>query len=167
MIHPLPSTRLAAASDVPVLIDLMEAFYAESGYVLNRKWATDTFFTLLRNKDQGETWLLYLGNEVVGYMIVSFRFSIEHGGREAFIQDLFVCPDQRRKGVARFALQRLFRECESRNIAAIQVQVGARNVAAAGLYKAQGLKPYDDGRVTLTARLREDVSCLPRTAIAD
>jgi ribosomal protein S18 acetylase RimI-like enzyme len=146
-------SRSAQATDISTLIDLMQEFYAESGYALNRAWAEASFLALLRNKTHGETRLVCVDGRVVGYVVLTFRFSMEFGGLDAWIDDLFVQPAFRRRGVARYALQDLFTECHRRGALAVHVEVGKENAAAKSLYGGFGLKPHDDGREVLTVAL--------------
>ncbi len=147
------SSRIATAADVPTLIDLMQEFYAESGYVLDRGWAHASFLALLRNKAHGETRLMCAGAEVAGYGVLTLRFSMEFGGLDACIDDLFVRPAFRRRGLARHALKQLFAECGRRGALAVRVEVGKNNLPAKALYGSFGLRPHDDGRETLIVAL--------------
>jgi ribosomal protein S18 acetylase RimI-like enzyme len=146
--------RAATVPDIPVLVDLMEEFHAEAGYPLDRERAAASFTALLGNPALGAAWLLRDDEGPVGYVVLTLRFSMEYGGLEASIDDLFVRPSSRRRGLARRAVEALFLECARRGVRAVQVVVGRDNPAAQALYRGFGLVAPEDGREVLSVRVR-------------
>lgn len=147
------TTRAATTDDIPVLVGLMEEFYAEADFPLDRPWATAGFSALLGDDRLGAAWLLLRDAEPAGYVVLTVRFSMEYGGLGAIIDDLFVRPRFRRHGVGRSALDALFAECARRRVRAVHVEVGRDNVAGKGIYGSLGMRPRDDHREFLTIRL--------------
>ena len=145
--------RRATPGDIPALVDLMREFYAEAGYPLDRGWAAAAFSALLGDDSRGAAWLASHEGEPAGYVVLTVRFSMEYGGLDAFIDDLFVRPGCRRLGLGRAALRELFDECGRRGVLAVHVEVGRDNAAAQSLYSGYGLESGGDGRQVLTARL--------------
>ena len=148
---PAPYTaRRAQIDDVAELVSLMEEFYAESDYTLDRKWAERSFNTLIGDPSLGSAWLVLRGDAVVGHAVLTTRFSMEYGGMDAFIGDLFVRPDYRRQGAGTAALQRVLAECRERGVLALHVEAGQDNAAANELYSRFGLALGNDRRYTRT-----------------
>ena len=147
------TTRNATLDDIPVLVDLMQEFYAEANYSLDRRWATASFSALLKDDSRGAVWIVFCDSAPAGYVVLTTRFSMEFGGLDAFIDDLFVRPSYRRRGLGRTVLSALFDECARRKVLAVHVEVGHDNVAAKAVYRSYGLEPHDDGRQMLTVRL--------------
>jgi GNAT superfamily N-acetyltransferase len=145
------SPRVASSTDIPTLVAMMREFYAESNYALDAGWATEAFSAVLRDSSRGIAWIVAEGGEPMGYVVVTFRLSMEFGGSDAFVDDLFVRARHRRRGVGRKALEAAFAECRRRGVLAIHVETGADNVAAKALYASFGLE--DQKRLLLTARL--------------
>ncbi len=141
----------AARADIPVLVDLMAEFHAESNDSLDREWAAQSFGTLMQSADRGGAWIARRDAQAVGYVVMTTKHSMEFGGPDAFIEDLFVRPGARRQGVAKALLDALFAEFRRRGVLAIHVEVGHENDAAGGLYEAFGMR--SEGRLHLTARL--------------
>jgi len=119
----MTTTHNATLDDIPVLVDLMQEFYAEADYPLDRDWAATSFSTLLQDDSRGAVWIVFHDSEPAGYIVLTIRFSMEYGGLEAFIDDLFVRPPYRCRGLGRAALNALFDECELRKVLAIHVEV--------------------------------------------
>ena len=86
---------------------------------------------------------------------------MEYGGPDAFIDDLFVRPRYRRRGLGRSALAALFAECERRHVLAVHVEVHEDNVAANALYGSYGLALRHDRRQMLTVRLGNGAEPVP------
>jgi ribosomal protein S18 acetylase RimI-like enzyme len=145
--------RNATVDDIPILVDLMQEFYAGSNYPLDKQWATASFSSLLQDGSLGATWLVFYDSEPAGYVVLTIKFSMEYGGLDAFIDDLFIRQFYRRRGLGRELLNVLFDECRRRKVLTVHVEVGHDNIAAKGLYHSYGLKPYNDGRQMLTVRL--------------
>lgn len=141
----------ARSADIPILVDLMAEFYAESNYALDREWAADSFAQLVQAPDRGAAWIGRDASQVAGYVVLTMKHSMEFGGPDAFIDDLFVRPNSRRRGVATLLLHALFEECRERNALAVHAGVGHDNEGAIALYQAFGLRA--DGRKHLTAHL--------------
>lgn len=146
------SAREASLNDIPALVGMMREFYAEANYALDAAWATETFSTVLRDSSRGIAWIVTDDSgEPMGYTVVTFRLSMEFGGTDAFIDDLFVRQVHRRRGVGRRALEAAFAECRRRGVLAIHVETSADNIPAVALYGSFGLE--DRHRLLLTARL--------------
>ena len=78
---------------------------------------------------------------------------MEFGGPLGVVDDLYVAPAWRRRGIARTLLAALQGECAARRCRAWQVEVGAGNTAALALYGNLGLAPVSADRLTLSGAL--------------
>lgn len=144
----------AVPADIPVLVELMHEFHAASGFTLDRAGAATAYSALLSDASRGVAWIAIRDNAPVGYVVLTFRFSMEAGGTDAFIDDMYVQPIFRRLGHGGSLLKELFSECERRRVHSIRVEVASDNVAAHALYWQYGLK--DIGRQTLTVALAKN-----------
>jgi ribosomal protein S18 acetylase RimI-like enzyme len=78
---------------------------------------------------------------------------MEYGGRDAFIDDLFIRPAFRGKGLGRSALAEVRSAALSLGVRALHLEVGRDNSAAQALYRRAGFE--DSGRQLLTLRLAD------------
>ena len=147
------TVRNATAADLPTLVELMREFYAEAGYALDEEWAKASFSALLEDDALGSVWVACFDSQPAGYVVLTVRFAMESGGLDGYIDDLFIRPGSRGRGLSRAALDALVAECGRRGVLALHVEVGRDNEVAQTLYRSYGLKPYDDGRQVLTVRL--------------
>ena len=106
----------------------------------------------MNSADLARSWLIETGTSTVGYVIVSFWFDLEFGGRAAAITDLYLRREHRRKGFGRKALEFVEAFCRKEGISALELQVEKRNAPARAFYKAIGFVPHD--RIPMSKRLR-------------
>lgn len=81
------------------------------------------------------------------------NFAMDYGGLCGCIDDLFVLPAFRRRGGGGALIGAIVAESRQRGCLAMQVEVGASNVAARMLYEKYGLLPAPDDRITVRGRI--------------
>ena len=145
--------RRATRSDAPLLLELMTEFYAESGFPLDRARAAMAFSELLGDERLGQVWILEADSEPAGYFVLTFGFSMEFGGRNAFVDDLFVRRAHRGRGFGRRAIEQARATCEESGVRALHLQVDRSNPTAQALYRNAGFE--GQGHDLLTLRLSE------------
>jgi ribosomal protein S18 acetylase RimI-like enzyme len=148
-----PRLRAATLGDCPLLVTLMSEFYAESGYPLNRRRAEGAFSELLADQGLGQVWLIQAQPGPVGYVVLTLGYSMEYGGRDAFVDDLFIRPTFRGRGLGKLALAEVRAACEERGVRALHLEVGRHNAAAQSLYRRVGF--VDTDRQLLTLKLAD------------
>jgi diamine N-acetyltransferase len=139
----------ADPGDLARLIALMTEFYAEADFALDPARAAAAFQPLLDGSELGQVWLLRADGTAVGYVALTFCWSLEFGGRCAYVDDLFVRRDFRRHGLGTAAMQRVRAECEAVGVRAIHVEVAHDNDAAQSVYRTAGLNQVDRQLLTL------------------
>lgn len=143
--------RPAVPGDRELLVNLMSQYYAEVGYPMEPAEAAVAFDRLLGDPHLGRVWLLVTGKAVVGYLVLTLGFSLEYGGTDAFIDDLFVQSAHRGTGLGTAALEAVRASCPGLGIRALHLTVERSNPRAEALYRRLGFKEGD--RRLLTLRL--------------
>jgi GNAT superfamily N-acetyltransferase len=82
---------------------------------------------------------------VAGVAVLAYRLSISAAGLFASIEDLYVRPDARRRGVGRALLEAVGKRCASRGVSYVEVQV--EDDEAAAFYSALGYEEQPGVRV--------------------
>jgi GNAT superfamily N-acetyltransferase len=129
----------------------MEEYYAEAGLSMEREEAAASFSRLLREPARGVVWMIEADGGPAGYAVLTLGFSVEYGGLDAFVDDLFVRREHRRQGRARAALEALLEECRRRGVRAVHLEVVPGNEPARALYERLGFRSH--GRQLWTARI--------------
>jgi ribosomal protein S18 acetylase RimI-like enzyme len=137
--------RAAAIADEPRLLRMMRVLAEqEPGKItFDETEARNTFRRLLGLPAFGAVWLLCVEKETVGYIVLTLGFSFEFHGHDAFIDELYVEPQYRRRG---FGLQAVnFLEAIAREMGAnaLHLEVDRGNDPAMGLYRRAGYQDYD------------------------
>ena len=131
--------RQALPDDIATLVDLMTEFYAESDYELDRILAEQAFAALLADERLGYVWLIDENGQDVGYVVLTLRFGMEYGGLIACLDDLFVVPQSRNRGLSTIALIQIRDFCKGMGVRAITVEVSPSNGSAQTVYRRLGL----------------------------
>jgi len=145
----------ATTADVDVLVALMHEFYAEADFVLDRYWAAASFERLLSEPELGGVWLARYGGELAGYVVLTVRYTMEFGGLSGYVDDFFVKPEFRRRGLGGMLLDALLADSRKRNCKSVQVEAAASNVSALAAYARVGLARVNDGRVLFRRSLTD------------
>lgn len=130
--------RPARQADIPTLVRLMSAFYAESDFPLPVAPATAAFQALLADPRHGGAWLAELDGVPVGHVVLTLCFSMEYGGLRGFIDDLYVEPTARGQGTGAALLAAARAGAVDRGVRALHVEVGPENQTARRLYARAG-----------------------------
>ncbi len=142
--------RLARAADVPQLVTLMAEYYRESDLYVDQGRATSAFHQLIADPKLGRVWLIEVDTAAVGYIVLTLGFSLEYGGLDAFVDDLFVRAPYRRRGLGREALDELLSTCRELGVRAVHLEVSGTNNAAQHLYQSRGFEEHGLHLRTLT-----------------
>jgi len=143
--------RRAFPGDIATLVALMAQFYAESDYGLDRDLAEKAFAVILSDEHLGYVWLIDEETKVVGYIVLTLRFGMEYGGLMACVDDLFVVPHSRNKGLATATLALVRDFCKSIDVRAITVEVSHSNGSAQTVYRRLGLAEARDRQLLALA----------------
>jgi GNAT superfamily N-acetyltransferase len=147
--------RPAGMADVPALVGLMQAFYAEAGIPLAAGPAERAFAALLAAPHLGAVWLAVRSGEAVGHVVLTVAFSMEYGGPRGFIDDLYVRPSERGRGAGAALLAAARTGALERGLRALCVETGPADHPARGLYARAGF--VDSGHALLVQPLAAPV----------
>lgn len=95
--------RPAAHSDEPVLLRMMRnlAEQEPGPYFFDEPTVRDVLRKFLASPDLGQVWIFFEEETPVGYIVLTFGYSFEYHGRDSFIDELYIEPQYRRKGIGR------------------------------------------------------------------
>jgi GNAT superfamily N-acetyltransferase len=145
--------RLVAvkASGVKRLIPFVRAFYEQFDYPYDEKAKLSVLHEMLGDGSLGRLWLIRHEGEDAGYVLLAFSFSLEFDGRIAFVDELFIKPSCRQKGVGAGALEKVEDTCLRLGIRVLRLESEAHNHRATALYGRLGY--VDHGRHLMSKRL--------------
>ena len=135
--------RIATIADIPTVLPMMRAFYDFERIAFNEERATELLRELVRDSRNGRLVMIESENTTAGYMVVGFGFSIEFGGRDALLDELFIVPEFRGKGLGTGAVDFAFNLCAENEIEALHLEADHFNERAHDLYLRLGFKDHE------------------------
>lgn len=142
--------KRADTADTSELIGLIREFYEFERRAFNDPIVYEDHLAhaalqdLLSGETHGRAWLIRDGGETVGYVILSFGFSLESHGRCAFIDEFYVRADHRGQGLGRATLELLEGMCRELGIRFLFLEVDRANTAAQRLDGKSGFEERDN-----------------------
>lgn len=130
--------RLATSDDLPVLVELMRGYYRDDGLPFDEDAARATMRRLLSQPQWGRVWLAFEDRCAIGYVALCIGFSLELGGNDAFIDEVFVLPEFRGRGCGRQLLETAGLAARDLDVRAVHLEVDRHNEAAQRLYRSLG-----------------------------
>src|ERR1700730_16064853 len=88
----------AGTSSLGDLLVLMRELYAIVHIPFEEEAARDALVPLLSEDAIGRAWLIHVGGATVGYVVVTFGWSLEFHGKDALVDELYVREAWRHQG---------------------------------------------------------------------
>lgn len=131
--------RPAHPDELDQLVAYSRAMNEEDGHPIDSR-AEAAMVVLLSRPELGQALMIEHDGTIVGSIILCFGFSIEFGGVDAIIDEFYVEPAYRGRGIGRAALDALEGWAEESSIVALHLEVMADNPA----YRLYGRHGYVD-----------------------
>lgn len=143
--------RLHRIGDWSEVAPLVRAFYKHFGYRFSDRVQGRVFRELLTDERIGIAWLIREGEKTAGYVVLTRGWSIEYGGSVAVVDELFVTPEFRGRGVGRRVLRLVRSRARRLGIRRLFLEVESYNRRAKALYARERF--IDTRRTLMTAIL--------------
>gem|GEM_PF-369735 len=135
--------HLAKPADLPRLQSLVAAFHAQEGVTQTDEDRAAALTPLLEGTPHGAAYLIGPKNGPVGYIVISFGYSVEMGGIKGFIDEFYIRENVRGRGMGGEVLRTLMPALADNGIKALHLEVGRDNEGAKRLYARLGFAPRD------------------------
>jgi ribosomal protein S18 acetylase RimI-like enzyme len=144
--------RIAAAGprEAGRVVAAVRCFHAEGGHEVGPAQAA-AIRDLCSDASLGRAWLLTDGRRDVGYALGYWRHSIDHGGRVAVLDDLWIDPAFRGRGLGTHLLRAALADVAGVGARAVAVEADPADAPAMAFYRRLGLAPQ--GTAILAAAL--------------
>jgi ribosomal protein S18 acetylase RimI-like enzyme len=128
--------RRAGEADMAIAGELLHDFNREFGEPTPAPHAlADRLRSLVA---EGDTVVLLAGQPPVGVAVLRLRGAIWSTGLECYLAELYVVPQQRRRGTGRALLEAALLEARERGANTIEIGVDEPDLAARRLYESVG-----------------------------
>lgn len=143
--------KTAIKENIPEILNMMCDFYSIDDYEFNSEIGKENLLKFTKNKEFGKLWLIELEEKIVGYVVLTYGFSFEYQGRDAFIDELYLKANYRNQGIGKATLIFLKQQAVKNEIKAIHLEVEKHNKKGIELYKNNGYKVSN--RMLMTNRI--------------
>ena len=97
---------------------------------------------LLNYPKYGSVFLIKHSGLITGYIILTFSYSLEYGGRDAFIDEFYIKQEYRNKGVGSTALNHIIKYARTTGLKALHLEVKEKHSRAVRLYERTGFTSH-------------------------
>jgi ribosomal protein S18 acetylase RimI-like enzyme len=132
--------HLAKPADLTKLCEMVAAFHTEEGLSSTDESRQAGIAPLLQGIPHGAAYLIGPARSPIGYVIVTFGWSVEFGGMDGFIDEIYVRPAIRNRGIASEVLNDLPKALATAGLKALHLEVDRQSDAAQRLYARAGFK---------------------------
>jgi GNAT superfamily N-acetyltransferase len=132
------SVVLATAEDEAHVLRLLAGQFQELEIPIPHERVARAVLGVFAAAERGALLLARLDGRPVGVAYLSYQWTLEHGGKIAWLEELFVEPALRARGLGRVLLQAACDHARSAGCAAVDLEVEESHARAANLYLREG-----------------------------
>ncbi len=137
--------------DLPVARKWVKSYYDLDDLEFNDR-VISGITTLLASPEWGHFWQIVRGEEAVGYIVLTFGFDHEFGGKLGVVTDFYLEEPARGGGLGTAVLTEVLARAKTLGCHHLELAVLDHNIQAERFYKRLGLSPQT-GRRTFEIEL--------------
>ena len=135
--------REANANDRNALEEMILAYYRFDHQTIDKTKIKSALDVALKKNPHIMIWIIEVNEEIAGYLAVAIGFTIEAGGKDGFLDELFLKEKYRNQGIGRKAVQFAIGICPTLGIRRLSLEVESHNLRAKRLYQDIGFFTHD------------------------
>jgi diamine N-acetyltransferase len=129
--------------DIAWVVPMVKEFYALEKIDFDASRVKTALAQFISNPAFGRSWLVYADEGLAGYVIFTFGFCLEFGGRDAFIDEIYLKPEYRNQGIGKKAIDFLVEFGKTEGLKMILLEVDHDNFGAQEIYRKKGFVPRE------------------------
>lgn len=133
------------------LEEMVRAYYAFDGHTYDPAEQGPALDRIVAGEPNCRAWLIKLGEEIAGYLVITLGFSIEYGGRDGFIDEVFLGDAFRGRGLGAEIMAFAEQAAAEAGIRHLHLEVELHNERARRVYERTGYETHD--RTLMTKKL--------------
>jgi ribosomal protein S18 acetylase RimI-like enzyme len=137
--------RPAAKDDEADLLRMMRALAEQEpgAYYFDEPAVRGVLRQFLGDPSLGRAWIFSDGANIAGYVVLTLGYSFEYHSRDAFVDELYVAPQYRRRGIGREAMKFVAEQARTMEVTALHLEVDHGNDPAVEFYRRAGYQDHD------------------------
>lgn len=132
----------ARNSDLTPILQLLRTQLEEHDIVLTATALERATRGLIENHAYGRILCARLEGALVGVAVISFLWTLEHGGPAAWLDEVYVDPARRGEGIGRQLVEAAMQVARDSGCIALDLEVDAGHEAAERLYERIGFRRH-------------------------
>ena len=128
-------------ADLVPLEAMVRAYYLEDGHLFDERRQPAALSTIAAGNDWVRGWLVRSEGAPIGYAVVTISFSVESGGRDGFLDEVYLVPEVRNRGLGRRLLELVDDEARKLGLNRLYLEVEHHNPAIR-LYRRAGYRDH-------------------------
>ena len=129
--------RIAGPENIPDLIKMIRLFYEEDHRDFQEGQIKRILEEIILEKSFGTIYMVSNDEQTAGYFILTFSWSLEYGGRNVYIDELYIKKKFRGLGLGKKSIEFVEQLAKDKKIKAIHLEVNKYNIAKK-LYESKG-----------------------------
>ena len=131
------TARRATPADEAQFLAFCRDFHLEDGSPLDDA-ALATIARVVADEPLAPAYMLEHGSQPAGFFVLTIGYSVENGGYDGYIDDIYLIPGLRGQGLGRRAVELAIEAARVLGIRALLLEVEATNHRAYALYEKMG-----------------------------
>lgn len=140
----MTALTLARPDDLDRLVQLVAAFHDEAGIAQDDATRRDALLPILEGSPHGVAYLIGPPRAPIGYVILSFGWSVRFAGLEGMVDELYIRRAVRGRGIGSEVMSSLPKALAGAGLRTLHLQVRRDDVKARKLYERLHFSPRED-----------------------
>jgi ribosomal protein S18 acetylase RimI-like enzyme len=136
----MATIRRALAQDEAAILPLLRAYCDEVGTDWSDEHLLEGLSPIVADEQIGDVLVADQSAELIGYLVMTWGWGIESGGREALIDEMYVVPEQRHAGVGTLLMTSALTRAQERETKVVFLETEQDNPESRALYDRLGFE---------------------------
>ncbi|MCQ0093480.1 GNAT family N-acetyltransferase [Roseovarius sp. M141] len=145
----MTALTLAKPDDIDTILPLIAACHAEAGIAQDDAGRHAAVAPLLDGAPHGAIYIAGPARAPIGYAAISFGWSLAHGGLAGTVDEIYIRPNVRRRGIGSDILAALPRALGAAGLRVLHLEVAKSDTAARAFYERMHFTS-DDTRMLMS-----------------
>ncbi|MBD1808937.1 GNAT family N-acetyltransferase [Microcoleus sp. FACHB-SPT15] len=142
------SFKRAEMSDIEILMEFIREFCEVDQHPFDDSSIRVALEKIVRDDSLGRVWLVQHNSQAIGYIVLTFGYSLEYRGREAVIDEIYIRESYQGQGIGKRAIEFVEEVSPSLEIKVLHLEVERENTAAQNFYRKVGFEAQDSYLMT-------------------
>lgn len=132
--------HLCGPADADVLLDMIRQFHKEIGIETTPEERVASITPILQGSPLAVAYMFGPKTAPIGYLIISFGWSMELGGMDGFLDEIWIRPNVRKRGIGHEVLDGVIKALKGAGLKAIHLEVNRDDGSTQKLYRGMGFR---------------------------